>query len=182
MQRLLVAYELYEEIESNNFYDIHGLTEETIYFNYLTDSINRHYIKEFIGIDLSSPDPLEKLRTIEQKQTNFTLLIKWFFDESRSGKTLIKGDSDSLSKLNKILSDQSATEFLIRTEHFNEAYDSLNFSRESFHQSLATSKKNLQDAMNKLYEFDELIDTDKKLLIDIEKLTRTIKKHFDMEE
>ncbi len=177
VKRLLIAYDMYCEIEKANFFDIHDLNEESLYFNYLMDSINRDHIRSYIGVELERPSPLERLKNEDSYKENFKRLIFWFFDKS-SGKVAIKGDSGSLTKLNEILGDESALDHFLETENLNESHERLSISTTSFHQHLAMSRKNIKDAMNMLYVIDRKSDASLDVVNEIEKIASLIKERL----
>lgn len=161
VKRLLVAYRLYTFIEDQNFYEIAGLDEDSFYFNYLVDSLRKPNIRNFLNIDLSESDALENLQL-----DNIKVLIGWFYQKSYHGRTVLKADSDSLTKLNLILSHPEAKEHLIKNENLADAYDLLDQSYESFSQNISISFKHLKEANGQI----DLVD--KKYITDVETLTR----------
>lgn len=160
VNRLLIGFDLYSEIESNSFFHIKSLSEETIHFNYLLDSLRRSNISKFIGVNTKSETPLEGLLTSSEKYGNFEKLIKWFFDKSERTRVAVRGDSESLSKLDAILGDTIATEYLLRHDDLEESFEKLNKSYESFNHNLAVAKKYISNAMNQLPSIKERFDSD----------------------
>ncbi|WP_422410182.1 MULTISPECIES: ParB N-terminal domain-containing protein [unclassified Endozoicomonas] len=175
VNRLLIGFELYSEIESNNFFNINDLTEEKFHFNYLLDSLRRSNISKFIGVNTRSENPLEEYHNIQAKHANFERLIKWFFDKSGRNRVAIRGDSDSLSKLDAVLADRIATEYLFRNEDLEESYEKLDKTYDSFNHNLAISKKHITNAMHQLPSIKEAYETDIETLSEIIKTAEIIK-------
>ncbi|MGI9279992.1 MAG: ParB N-terminal domain-containing protein [Endozoicomonas sp.] len=155
VNRLLIAYDLFLEIEKNSFFQIRSLNEETIHFNYLLDSLRRTNIRDFIGVDIKSNHPIEELTNNTDKKNNFKQLIHWFFDTAGRIKVAIRGDSESLTKLDAILADKIATQYLFRSEDLEESYEKLNKTYDSFNHNLSLAKKNITAALNQLPSIKE---------------------------
>jgi hypothetical protein len=61
VERLITGFEVYKVIEDNKFFKIKGLDDTNFYFNYISDSLNRPNIREFLGVKLDSQDPAKTL-------------------------------------------------------------------------------------------------------------------------
>lgn len=99
--RVLVGYKLYEIIESNGFYKIKGLNDTSFYFNYLSDSLSRNNIENFLGVDLEKENPVESIELDHIKEWTH-----WLFDSNRKNKII--ADSKHLNLLNKVVASPSA--------------------------------------------------------------------------
>lgn len=103
VKRLLVGFMLYKEIEDNAFFKIKGLEEDSFYFGYISDSLRQINIVSFLGIDLNNNEPLEKINL-----DHIEKWTKWLFEKNIENQTRMKGKSEDLNKLNKILSSTVA--------------------------------------------------------------------------
>lgn len=168
--RLLTGYEIYKIIEDNNFYKIPKLDKTTFFFNYIADSLNRENINIFIGVDLDSDNPLEKLNN-----NNLRALIHWFFEKNSQNRSRVLGNSSDLTKLNQVLGDEDATNKFINGSSLDDAIDSLEFSDDRFSRELSYSLKSLENANSFIHKFDEHNNQDIDTLKDIVKLCRIIK-------
>lgn len=103
VKRLIIGFRIYKEIEDNAFFKIKGLEEDTFYFGYIADSLRQINITKFMGVDLNSSDPLEKINL-----ANVRKWAKWLFEKNKENQTRLKGKSGDLNKLNKILANPQA--------------------------------------------------------------------------
>ncbi len=102
VQRLLVGYQIFQVIEDNAFYKIQGLDDTTFYFNYIVDSLRRHNIKVFLGIDFDKNEPTDNI-----KNENLKKWTIWLFEKNNQGKTRIIGNSSDLNNLNLLLKKEN---------------------------------------------------------------------------
>ena len=121
VKKLLVGYKIYEIIKDNGFYKIPQLNETTFYFNYITASLQRTNIRQFIGInEISNIDNLENLAIDED---NLKTLIDWFFRKNDQNKSRVLGDNDNLTKLDEILSNPEVTKKFTDGLPLKDSYD-----------------------------------------------------------
>ena len=106
VRKLLIAYQLYEQVEDSGFYKIKDLDETSIYFNYYADSLSRDSIRNFIGVDIKSESPIENF-----EPSNLEELTRWFFEKNDQNKARVLGDSKHLSMLDKVLGNDEAKEY-----------------------------------------------------------------------
>lgn len=102
VRRLLVGYQVFQEIEDNAFYKIQGLDDTTFYFNYIVDSLRRLNIKNFIGVDFETDEP-----TNDIVSENLKKWTTWLFEKNDQGKTRLIGNSSDLNDLNIILKKEN---------------------------------------------------------------------------
>lgn len=103
VKRLLIAYSIYEIIEDESFYNIKDLDDTTFYVGYVSDSLSRSKIAAFLGVDMSSSFPLERINKKHLKEW-----VHWFYEKNDQNKTRIKGKSKDLNELNKVIGNELA--------------------------------------------------------------------------
>lgn len=101
VRKLLGGLNLFFKIESNDFFDIDELNEETFNFSLLTTAIGYNDIAVYIGLtasqDIVSAAP----------NANFETLIRWIYEKDTGGSTRL-GESRNLQKLNAIIQNPNA--------------------------------------------------------------------------
>lgn len=102
VRRVLVGFQIYKNIEDENFYKIRDLDDTTFYFNYIVDSLNKANIRKFIGVDFENTNPLKDL-SLE----NLKKWTHWLFEKNDQNKTRLIGNSSNLNDLNTILSEEN---------------------------------------------------------------------------
>lgn len=150
VKKLLVAYQLYEQIEDDGFYKIRDLDETSIFFNYYSDSLGRENIRDFMGVNMKSEAPVENLIVGNLKE-----LTEWFFEKNEQGKTRVLGDSKHLGMLDKVLSDSEASEYFREgAGSIADAYQIVSVSSESFNHEIEMALSGLKRAQNTIHKVD----------------------------
>jgi hypothetical protein len=171
VRKLLIAFNLYELVEDNGFYNINDLDETSIFFNYYADSLSRDSIRNFIGVDIKSEDPLENVA-----EENLEELTKWFFEKNDQHKSRVMGDSNHLSMLDKVLGNPEAKEyFRMGSGSILDAYQIVSVSAESFNQEIEMSLSGLKRAQNIIHKVEGHQEAVKTKLTEISKLSKNMK-------
>ena len=174
VKKLLVAYKLYEHVEDFGFYRIPDLNETTFHFNYLSDSLTKRNIREYIGLDDDYDAYLSGL-----KEDKVKVLMRWFFEKDQ-GRSRVLGTSSDLKKLDEILGDPTAREYFEEGKGgLSDAYDLFRASADSFHSELLLALKALKRA--KSYEHMIVChhETDVSSLREIVNLCKSMKASID---
>jgi len=171
VKRIVVGYSVYEYIERKAFFKIPGLSEESFYFNYIADSLNKSAISEFLGVDLDAEDPINHLNGENVKQWT-----KWLFEKYGENQTRLKGRSADLTKLNAILANDIAKNaFIDNSASLNEAFALTADLHDIFRVAVKRAVSELERAdslMHRLSTFYLTLNDD---LRSINKLARKIK-------
>ncbi|MCP4763179.1 MAG: ParB N-terminal domain-containing protein [archaeon] len=170
VKRLIIGFRIYKEIEDNAFFKIKGLEEDTFYFGYISDSLRHINIVEFMCVDLNSNDPLKNINLI-----NVGKWTKWLFEKNRENQTRLKGKSDDLNKLNKILVNPQAFEAFEDGYSLNNAHQLTEDIDKIFMDSIRNALTELEQAdgiIHKVKSFQKGLNDE---LRDILKLVRKIK-------
>ncbi|MFN8671851.1 MAG: hypothetical protein U0457_07150 [Candidatus Sericytochromatia bacterium] len=178
VKRLLVGYEIYENIENNGFYNIKELDDTTFHFNYIADSLSRENIEAFLGVDLNKEKPLENINYVNLKN-----LINWFFNKDLPNKII--ADSESLTALNKVLANDKALESFKKGENLFKSLELTEEINHQFKKSVEESLKLLETAdnlSNKVNEFYSELENDLKEINKIIKKIRTLKQDIESEK
>ncbi len=167
ISRLILAYSLYNIIEDNAFYSIEGLSDTTLYLNYFVDGLNKESIRNFLGInafdDLNQEVELEHLKE----------LTTWWFKTSE-GVSRVKGDSDSLKKLNAILGNESALEAFRDGASLEKAYSMTSDFESQFVSAISNSLSELERADSLVINVTSYYSTIQEDLKSIRKLAKKI--------
>jgi len=174
IRRLLIALMLFDEIEEHNFFKIPGLNEDTLYFNYLMDSLNKVNIYEFIGVSIKEDEPLLTLKNDSQKFENFQLLINWFFNKNENQKTVLLGDSRHLTMLNNVLANSKAREHFLETFDITSADKLLYSDALTFHYKIRAAHTYLEEAISEGHKIDSFDESDSELLKEIKRMATTL--------
>ena len=158
VKRLLLAYEIYKTIEDENFYYIRDLNDTTFFVGYISDSLSRSKISEFLGVNMSIENPLEKLNLKNLKEWTH-----WFYEKNDQNKTRLKGKSSDLNDLNKVIGNELAFSAFNKGASLSEAVELTEDIHEIFRHAIKKSYENIElsDRMvHKVKEFYPEIDDD----------------------
>lgn len=139
--RLLTSYELFLEMEKNEFFGIKNLSEENIEFSNLVDSATRFgNISQFLNIDFDNEIPLENLDL-----DRYNELAEWLFNRDENNKTKL-GENRNIRLLNQVVANDKALSAFRADTNIKEAYLLTSVPDEIFTKSISTSLKNLRNA------------------------------------
>jgi hypothetical protein len=170
VKRVLVSYNIYEVIKDNNFYKIPKLDETTLHFNYIADSLRHENIRCFININLDDNDTLLSIN-----QENLAILIDLFFRKNDQNRSRVLGNSDNLTKLNKILSNQEITKKFIDGLSIDEAFTLIEVDAGTFTSELHKSLQNLKTSNSYIHQIKSHNDTDIEILKEIVGICKVIR-------
>jgi len=171
VERLLVAYEIYKEVENEAFYKIRDLDDTTFYVGYLSDSLSRIHITNFLNVDLKKEKPTENL-----KRENLKELIHWFYEKNDQNQTRLKGKSSDLNALNKIIANETAFKTFKEGTSLYQALEFTAINDNIYRDSVKKALKNLETAdrtVHKVkkfyYDADDDLNTIRKLAVKIKR-------------
>jgi len=170
VKRVLPAYQIYLKVQDNNFFKIKKLDDTTLHFNYFADSLRHENIKNFINVDLNSENPIEKLEL-----SQLEILTKLFFEKNDQNKSRVLGNSDNLTKLNKVLGNKEVTKLFLDGMPLKDAYSLVEVDSETFHGELEKALQNLKNANSYIHRVEEHLDSDIDTLKEIVDLCKIIK-------
>ena len=169
--RLLTSYELYLEMEKNEFFGIKNLSEENIEFSNLVDSATRFgNISKFLNINFDNEIPLENL-----DMDRYSELAEWLFKRDEENKTKL-GENRNIRILNQVVANDKALNAFRADTSIKDAYLLTSVPDEIFTKSISSSLKNLINADDVKKSLNSKIPTDTiKDLDELEKLVKHIK-------
>jgi len=173
VKKLLVGYKVYEIIKDNSFYKIPQLNETTFHFNYITASLQRTNIREFINIEAISD--IDNLENLGIKKDNLKTLIDWFFRKNDQNKSRVLGDNDNLTKLNNILPNPEIIKKFKDGLSLKESNDLINISEEFFTQGLSKSLNELKRVKEYSHKLNNYGDDNLEILKEIVALCKEMK-------
>lgn len=177
VRRILTGFRIYKYIEDHGFFSIRDLDDTTFYFNYIADSLNHTQITKFFGVDFSLEDPL-----VNKKNNSIKEWTEWLFMKNDQNKTRLKGKSDDLNKLNKILSKDDSLKAFREGLPLNKAFELTEEIDDLFMSSIKKSLDYLIEADGlsfKVIKFYNDLDEDLKSIL---RVSRKIKNSKDDRE
>lgn len=170
VKRVLPAYQIYLKVQDNNFFKIPKLDDTTLHFNYFADSLRHENIKNFINVNLNSENPNEKLEL-----SKLEILTKLFFEKNNQNKSRVLGNSDNLTKLNRVLGNKDVTKLFLDGMPLHDAYSLVEVDSETFHGELEKALQNLKNANSYIHRIDDHLDSDIDTLKEVVDICKIIK-------
>lgn len=179
VKRLLVGYQVFEEIHDQKYYEIGGLDEGSFFFNYIADSLNRGNIRDFLGIDLDDEDPINGL-----DKNSLDHWTHWFFEKNEQNQTRVKATSEQLKLLDAVLGHDDAFEaFANDGKPIREAFELTDENEKVFLDLILKSRNSLKTANSMTHSLDETYESLNDDLRSISRLVKSIRRwQEDFEE
>ncbi len=172
--RLLTGLAVYDRItDDESPAHVKGLPEEDIQFSVLTTALGYSNISKFSGIEDSQDVELKNLN-----EPNLHDLADWMFKKNSEGQTRL-GESRKLKELNSVVGTEDALKSFKSGTPLANAVLLTQVPREIFIQSVQSGKSHLETARNTVHLVDEVSKGDANLLLEIQKLARSIKSSID---
>ncbi len=170
VKRVLVAYNIYEMIQDRGFFKIPKLDDTSIHFNYFADSLRHENIKLFLNIKIEENEPLNNIshKSLEE-------LTKLFFEKNLQNKSRVLGNSDNLTKLNKIFANEEVTKKLLNGLSLEESFSLVEIDSDTFHNEIESSLRNLKTANSYIHRIKIHNSSDIETLKEVVELCRVIR-------
>ena len=162
VKNILISYQVYMIIEDSGFYKIPNLDDTTFHFTYITDSLSKEHIRNFIGVDLSKEDPLNDLNEKQLEE-----LINWFFRKNEHNNSQVLGSSDQLEKLDDVLSSVEALKYFREQGSLKQALKYVKQSEDTFHNDIADALQLLKHAQSYIHNVEKHYSADVDVLEEI---------------
>jgi len=183
IKRNLDALAVYKVIEERDFYEIEGLTEESIKFAVLSTAIADDKIGSFIGVskkdkdgNVSSQDPIVKSNILKEKE--IAELTNWLYKkDEKSNKTRV-GESRNLRELAAVVDSPRALEAFRRGSPLKIAYQQTSNVIEDFIELLYQAESSLTEAASMVATVDyndEAYQAARRILENIKLIGRELK-------
>lgn len=150
VKRQLVGISIYDRIEEDSFFKIPDLDDTTFHFVNLTDSLNRPNIAKFFNVDFNKENPLEKL-----SYKNVKDWTHWLFEKNTENTTRLRGTSNNLSKLDKIVANKEALDAFRQGVPLKKALEYTEDLADMFHDSVFKSSEYLAQADQVVHKVDK---------------------------
>ncbi len=158
IKRNLDALAVYNVIEANDFYEIDGLSEESIKFAVLSTAVADNRIGSFIGVskkdtngDFNSQDPIVNRKSLKEKE--IAELTRWLYDKNGKGKTRV-GESRNLRYLAAVVDNPRALEAFKKGSPLKIAYQQTSNLIEDFLELLYQADSSLAEAASTVATVD----------------------------
>lgn len=170
VKKILVSYQIYMIIEDNGFYKIPSLDDTNFHFNYISDSLSKKHIRNFISVDLTKEAPLGNLNEKHLKE-----LINWFFRKNENNKSQVLGNSEQLKNLNEVLVNKDALKYFREQGSLKQALKYVKQSEDTFHNDISDALQLLKHANSYIHNVTNHYSNDIETLKEINGLCRVMR-------
>ena len=164
--KLLSGFQLYSTIESEDFFNIPRLNEETFSFSLLTTAVGYSNIKSFLQLEEEG-----EYTTFEEPRLKE--LTEWMFRKNEENQARVP-ESRALQTLNAVVNYPSALQKFREGRPLEEAGLLTDEPRKNFQKLVDQAFKRLKLANEIVYLVDDFENQDQNLIEDVSKLSRTI--------
>jgi hypothetical protein len=167
---------LYDIVESEDFYGIPDLSEETIGFGTLYTALGYSEIAEYVGLAKRSGDSYERVDLTKNpkaiKKQAVRRLIEWLFKPGTDNKTVVE-ESRGLARLAKVLGFESARKQLESGASLDTAYSYTDGMTEELAELLVECREKLRKA-NGIAPTSKPVDSHLRLVDELIELTESL--------
>ncbi len=167
--QMLTSLNVYEHAESQNFYDVPGLSPGEIDFSVLTTALSYNSIASHVGLESRQDIVGSNISDIKLQN-----LLTWMF-VARSNQKSILGDSRNLKKMAAIVDSPDAITMLIKEGNIDSAFQLSMGPAQALNQSLKAIEKRLKEAWEWLPMIDLPAEEDGNRADDIRKISIQIR-------
>lgn len=172
VKQLLLGVDLYELIESKDFFGVESLDDTTFDFGTFYTGIIKPNISKHINLDIQKENPTEGINIDSLGE-----ITKWFFEKNEEGQTRL-GESRNLKHIDKIL-DPKYSQALQYFREGNSLSISVSLTDEPDNIAL-NSIKEAEEKLNIVWRnFPQVKDYSKFKIDDLKRISKIVKEIHD---
>jgi hypothetical protein len=169
VHKLLTGFALYKDIESSNFFDIPGISEESFSFSVLTTALSYKGISDHVGIGTE----MNRFDPSSVDQTHLKEFTEWLFKETAEGRTRL-GESRNLRTLNAVVLSKRALAEFRKGRSLDEARLLTDEPNQVFTAAIDHSLRRLKDARDQSHLLDSPSEHDIDALIELARMAKDL--------
>ncbi len=152
IKKQYLCYKVLKEAETDLNFDINDIKDR---FSLITVALNSPSIREFIGAPSYKDADFSKRIIPNKKLNNLEKLLTWIYGNGKD-KTAILTDSRKISsRLAPVLSYQESTEYLLKYENLEDAYERSGGEKDYLIKKINDATRNLRSALSIAYRYRE---------------------------
>ncbi|MDL9944597.1 ParB N-terminal domain-containing protein [Gordonia sp. ABSL11-1] len=122
--RLLCSLTIYNFASEHDFFDIAGLTEQSVEFSLISSVLAYSNVVEYLGLESS-----QDLRSETLNRSHVENIFTWIFRKGPRGRTVL-GESRNIRKLSEVIANDNALRLLEQGASLSSAFEQIESSRE----------------------------------------------------
>lgn len=166
IKKQYMYYKILDQAKDDINFDIKNIIDR---FSLIGLALGYSSIRDFIGVPSYKAADFKKSFVPQKKLEKLTKLLVWIFGKGKEKKAIITDSRLIGSKLAPILADDKATNYLLKYENLDEAYERSGGDKEFLIKKMNQAHHNIEHALTVAYKFkgDEEIEKLLKELVDI---------------
>ena len=161
IKRQYLCYKVLKEAEEDLNFDVTNIKNK---FSLITVALNSPSIRDFIGVKSYKEVDFSKRVVPLKKLENLNSVLTWVFGNGKDKEPILTDSRRITSRLAPVLADEDATDYLIKYESLEEAYERSGGEKIFLIKKLNDALKNLRNALTIAYKYKN--EDDVKNLVD----------------
>ncbi len=150
IRKQYLCYKVLKEAENDLSFDISHIKDR---FSLITVALNAPSIREFIGVKSYREIDFSKRTVPLKKLENLNRLLTWIYGNNKEKQPILTDSRKITSRLAPVLADEDATEYLIKYDLLEEAYERSGGEKKYLMKKLNDAIKNLRNALTIAYKY-----------------------------
>lgn len=150
IRKQYLCYKLLMEAEENLNFDIDNIKSR---FSLITVALNSPSIRDFIGVASYKEIDFSKQVVPVKKIEKLDKLLTWIYGNGKDKQPILTDSRKITSRLAPILADEDATDYLLKYDSLEEAYERSGGEKKFLIKKLNDSIKNLRNALSIAYKY-----------------------------
>lgn len=150
IKKQYLCYKVLQVAEEDLSFDITNIKNR---FSLITVALNSPSIREFIGVNSYKSVNFSKRIVPKNKLEHLEKLLTWIYGNGKDKSAILTDSRKIGSRLAPILSDEEATEYLLKYENLEDAYERSGGEKKFLMKKINDSTKNLRNALGLAYKY-----------------------------
>lgn len=150
IKKQYLCYKILKEAQDNLDFDISAIKSR---FSLITVALNSPSIREFIGVNSYKDVDFSKRVIPSKKLENLNYLLTWIYGNGKDKQPILTDSRKITSRLAPVLADEDATEYLLKYESLEDAYERSGGEKKFLMKKLNEAIKNLRNALTIAYKY-----------------------------
>jgi hypothetical protein len=150
IKKQYLCYKVLKEAEEDLSFDITGIKDR---FSLMTVALNSPSIREFMGVDSYKTVNFSKRVVPTKKLERVEKLLTWIYGNGKDKQPILTDSRKITSRLAPVLADEEATEYLLKHENLEDAYERSGGEKKFLMKKINDATKNLRNALTLAYKY-----------------------------
>jgi hypothetical protein len=175
IKKQYLCYKVIKEAEDDLSFDITSIKNR---FSLITVALNSPSIRDFIGVDSYKSVNFSKRVVPKNKLERLEKLLTWIYGNGKDKSAILTDSRKITSRLAPILSDDEATDYLLKYENLEDAYERSGGEKKFLMKKINDATKNLRNTLSLAYKYktEDVLSLIDECIAAAEELKRMVKK------